>query len=145
MSSMMPLLSGSTPTNAALGSDSLIQDSEKSHEHPCLQPGGGFTVPVSVRTCTLGLCRTGQEAVHGQVLTEDWNTPALYTKSALQTLACPLSPKCPPLPTSLDSNPCFVSKVFVRFLFLNYSLFFFPGTPMVPECRPLGYLHTCTS
>lgn len=90
-----------------------------------------------------GSAGQGRRQSHGQVLTEGWNAPALYTKPTLQNLAGPLSPVYPMLPTSLKPSLCLVSKMSARFLFLNYFLFF-PGLPVVPECRPLGYLHTHT-
>lgn len=96
-----------------------------------------FTVPGSLYTCPLGLCRTWQEAVPWRQ-SHDWGLehPSLVHQT------CPAEPCLPIVPNvpHITNLP-----VFARFIFLNYSLFFFPGLPMVPECRPLGYLHTRTS
>lgn len=130
------------------GSGSLIQDSKKSHEHPCLQPGAGFPCRLHCSSFTLSLpSRALQDRAGGsptgrcllRVGTPQPCTP--YPPCRTLPAHCPQRAPCyqPPWTQAPVLSPkCLPDSFFL------IILSFFPGLPMVPECRPLGYLHTRT-
>lgn len=145
MSSTMPLHWGSTPSDAALW---------EWQPHPrlwevtwaSLSPAWGrlrcssFTPHLPSRPL--------QDRAGGSPMDRRWlriGTPSLVHQTCPADPCLPIVPKVPPITNLPGLKPLFCLKGFVSFLFLNYSLFLFPGIPMVPEYRPLGYLHTCTS